>query len=93
MTEEHLQALLSSAEAGKKDKEGFQPLPDGRHLTLYCAASGVNLSVSRVSAVKRDGALVHARTVKGELYILAMEDLFAGAIESVQAQARKAGFV
>ncbi|MCA9593083.1 MAG: hypothetical protein KC776_07225 [Myxococcales bacterium] len=93
MTEDHLASLLSLAEAAKKDKEGFQALPDGRHMTLYAAFNGASLTVSRVSAIKRDGELVQARTVKGEVYLLAVADLFAGAVESATVSARKAGFV
>lgn len=93
MTDEHLQALLGAAEAVKKDKEGFQALAEGRHLTLYAASSGVSLTVSRIAALKRDGGLVHARTAKGELYVLAIEDVFAGAVDLAQTSTRRAGFV
>jgi hypothetical protein len=93
MTEDHLAALLSLSEAGKKDKEGFQTLPDGRHMTLYAAFNGASLTVSRISALKRDGDLVHARTIKDEVYLLAVSDLFAGAVEASGKSTRKAGFV
>lgn len=93
MTEEHLAALLATAEAGKKDKEGYQNLPEGRHVTLYVAFGGANLSVSRISGLKRAGDLVYARTVKGEEYLLSLADLYAGAVEPQANAARKAGFV
>ncbi|MFO0569294.1 MAG: hypothetical protein U0263_26790 [Polyangiaceae bacterium] len=93
MTEDHLSALLQACEAGKKDKEGWFHLPEGRHLTLYAAFNGAALNVARISDLKKDGELVHARTVKGETYLLALSDLFAGAVEASPAQARKAGFV
>ncbi len=93
MTDDHLSALLALCEAGKKDKEGWFHLPEGRHLTLYAAFNGASLSVSRVADLKRDGELVMARTVKGETYMLAISDLFAGAVEASPAQSRKAGFV
>ncbi|MEZ4223798.1 MAG: hypothetical protein R3B13_22810 [Polyangiaceae bacterium] len=93
MTDDHFASLMAAAGAGKKDKEGWQELPDSRHMTLYGACNGVSLTVSRVCAVKRDGDLIHARTVKGETYVLALDLLFAGAAESDQSSKRKAGFV
>jgi hypothetical protein len=93
MTDEHLSALLALCEAGKKDKEGWFHLPEGRHLTLYGAFNGASLNVSRIADVRRDGELVAVRTVKGETFLLALADLFAGAVEASPAQSRKAGFV
>jgi len=93
MTDDHLSALLALCEAGKKDKEGWFHLPEGRHLTLYAAFNGASLNVARIADLKRDGDLVMARTVKGETYLLALSDVFAGAVEASAAQARKAGFV
>jgi hypothetical protein len=48
--------------------------------------------VSRIEAVRVDGSLVAARTVRGEEYLLALEDLFAGAVEPQAQGARRAGF-
>ena len=92
MTEEHLASLLSSAQA-KKDGEGWHVAADGRHVTLYAAANGASLNVGRVEALRRDGALLQARTVKGEVFLLALEDVFAAAVEAAPTGARKAGFV
>lgn len=92
MTEEHLASLLGSAKA-KKDGDGWLVPADGRHWTLYVAASGASMNVSRVEALKSEGALLHARTVKGEIFVLAREDVFAGALEAPAAGGRKAGFV
>lgn len=92
MTDDHLGALLSTSEA-KKDKEGWFNLPEGRHLTLHAAFNGASLSVGRVTSIKRDGELIQARTVKGETYILALTDLYAGAVEAPASGSRKAGFV
>jgi len=91
MTEEHLSALLSAAEA-KKDDKGWVAGADGRLLTLYVAYGGAALTVGRVEAVRVDGKLVHARTNRGELYVLALTDVYAGAIEGATATSRKAGF-
>jgi len=87
-----LSALLAAAGA-KKDSEGWVKAPDGRHLTLHAAFNGVGLTVSRVGAVRVEGALLHARTTKGDLFILAMSDVFAGAVEGASTSGRKAGFV
>ena len=91
MTEEHLSALLSAAEA-KKDDKGWVGAADGRLFTLYVASGGAGLTVGRVEALKIDGKLVHARTNRGELYLLFLGDIYAGAIEGPTATSRKAGF-
>lgn len=92
MTEEHLSALLSAADA-KKDDEGWSTTPEGRNMTLYVACNGANLTVSRVEALRVKGALLEARTVRGERYLLALEDVYAGAVDGPKAAGRKAGFV
>jgi len=92
MTDDHLGALITASEA-KKEKDGWFALPEGRHLTLHVAFNGAGLNISRVSALKRDGELVHARTVKDEVFIVAISDVFAGAVEAPASSARKAGFV
>jgi hypothetical protein len=91
MTDDHLGALLTVAE-GKKEKDGWFTLPEGRHITLYVAFNGASLSVSKISHVKRDGALLLARTVKEESYILAIDDVYAGSVEAPASSGRKAGF-
>ena len=86
-----LTALLSAAEA-KKDDKGWVGAADGRLFTFYVAYGGAGLTVGRVEAIKVDGKLVHARTNRGELYLLALSDVYAGAIEGPTATSRKAGF-
>ena len=90
MTEEHLQALLAAAEA-KKEERGHS-LPEGRSLTLYVASNGANLTVSRISTVRVDKGLIHARTIKGEYFVIALVDCYAGSLEAPPSGARKAGF-
>jgi hypothetical protein len=92
MTADHLNSLLSAAEAKKDDQGWFRP-PDGRSLTLYVGADGVSLTVGRVEALKVEGDLVKARTVKSEVYIVALQDVFAGAVDAPAGADRKAGFV
>ena len=92
MTEEHLTALLKTAEA-KKDGDGWHALSEGKHMTLYVGSNGASLSVQRVEAVRQEGQIVRARTVRGEVFVLALEDVFAGAVEGAKSSNRKAGFV
>jgi len=90
MTEEHLTALLSAAEA-KTDERGFQRVE--RTLTLYVVSGSASFSVGKVEALRVDRDLLHLRTTKGELYIVLLKDVYAGAIEAPAAGSRKAGFV
>jgi len=93
MTQEHWSALLAVAEAKKQD-QGFLALPEGRALTLYVAANSATLSIARIHQVKLEGALVHARTNKGEHYVVALEDVYAGSVDTPTAStAKKAGFL
>jgi hypothetical protein len=92
MTQEHWAALIEASGA-KKDDGGFLAPPEGKLITLYVASGGATLSVQRIEAVRQDQNLVHARTKKGELFVLALEDVFAGAVEETQGSSRKAGFV
>jgi hypothetical protein len=91
MTEDHFAAIISSAEA-KKDSQGWWVTQEARHLTLYVSSGGSSLTVSRVEAVRLDGALVKARSMRGEIYVLALEDVFAGAVDPQAQGGRRAGF-
>lgn len=92
MTQEHLDALLAAAGAKPRD-DGWKELAAGRHLTLYVAASGVSLTVNRVTALRLEGSLLHARSQRGEVFVLCLADVFAGAVDEPAEQGRKAGFV
>ena len=91
MTEQHLSALLTAAQATKAS-DGWTSASEGRLLTLYVAYNGAGLTVGRIEALRVEGEQVHARTSKGELYILALSDVYAGAVEAATATSRKAGF-
>jgi hypothetical protein len=94
MTDTMLQAILDEVQA--KSEHGERILTDGRRITLYVAHDGVGLTVAKVESVKVGGGLVRAKNDKGELYVLALEDLFAASIDShggASASGRKAGFV
>lgn len=92
MDKAHVKAILATAGA-TDGKDGWVDVPDGKSITLYVAHGGATMQVARTVALKLDGALVFARTAKGETYILAESDLFAGAIEGgTTSTVRKAGF-
>jgi hypothetical protein len=92
MTQEHWAALVEASGA-KKDDKGFLVPPEGKLLTLYVSSGSSTLSVQRIEAVRLEQGLVHARTKKSELFVLALQDVFAGAVEETQGSSRKAGFV
>jgi hypothetical protein len=93
MTLEHWAALIEASGA-KKDDKGYLAPPEGKLLTLYLSSGSSTLSVQRIEAVRQEQGLVHARTKKGEVFVLALADIFAGAVEETQGSStRKAGFV
>ncbi|MGC4094758.1 MAG: hypothetical protein QM756_43935 [Polyangiaceae bacterium] len=91
MTEEHLTALLTTAEA-KRDDQGFTRPAEGRTLTLYVVSGSASLTVSKVEALLVEKGLLKARTTKGETFIVELKDVYAGAVDSNGASVRKAGF-
>jgi hypothetical protein len=92
MTLEHWAALIEASGA-KKDEKGYLATPEGKLLTLYVSSGNSTLSVQRIEALREEKGLVHARTKKGETFVLALQDVFAGAVEETQNSSRKAGFV
>lgn len=91
MTEEHLNALLAAGDA-KKDDQGSMRPAEGRTWTLYVASGSASLTVSKVETLRVDRDLLHAKTGKGELFILSLKDVYAGAIDAPSGGGRKAGF-
>ena len=93
MTHDMLKNVLETAHA--HESEGWSVLSDGRLLTLYAAHDGVPLTVQKVEAVRVAHSIVHARSVKGETFLVALEDIFAAAFDAGQTspQTRKAGFL
>lgn len=92
MTQDHLSLLLEAANA-TQDAQGWQRLPEQHHISLYVASGGGALTVSRVDALRSNGDFLEARTTRGELFVLALEQVFAGAVEGATSAQRKAGFV
>jgi len=91
MTEEHLTAIIGAAEA-KKDSKGWWVMPEGRHITLYASYEGSSLTMGKVDALQMDGPLLKARTVRGDVFVVAQVDVFAGQVEPQPQGARRAGF-
>ncbi len=93
MTNDMLKNVLETAQA--RESDGWSVLSDGRLLTLYAAHDGVPLTVQKIEAVRVAHAVVHARSVKGETFMVAMEDIFAAAFDAgaTSPATRKAGFL
>ncbi|MCS6899131.1 MAG: hypothetical protein RMJ98_13130 [Myxococcales bacterium] len=76
------------------EREGWFEAPEGKTLTLYASRHGASLNASKINAVRFDPELVHARTTRGETYVLYWDDIFAAVVEgTAEASKRKAGFV
>lgn len=94
MSPEHIQEILQICEAGTADDRGFRELPPKTTLTLYLQKNSVGLTIANIEALVVRGHQLHARTQKGDLYLVSLEDVFAANIEG-RAQskgARRAGF-
>jgi hypothetical protein len=76
----------------KKGPEGWQVMPEGRHLTLHVASGTAGLTIGRVERVRVADGIPQARTTKDEVYVVALDQVYAGAAEAPQKGARKAGF-
>jgi hypothetical protein len=92
MTQEHLAALLSAGEA-TKNADGWMALPDTRSMTLYVTGGSSSISIGRVQALRHDGTLLHARTSKGEHFVVSLADAYAGSVDAPSGVAKKAGFL
>ena len=91
MTGDQLAALFKLAEATKGD-DGWSNL--GKHmLTLHTAFNGASLSIARIESVKLSGALLLAKSQRGETHVVILENIFGGTIEPSRETGRKAGFV
>jgi hypothetical protein len=93
MTHDMLKTVLASADT--REEDGWSLLPNGRLLSLYAAHDGVSLTVQKIEAVRLAHGLIHARSHKGEIFLLALEDVFAAAFDAgaESKAARKAGFL
>lgn len=93
MSPEDIQEILKVCEA-TNGENGFRELPQKTTLNLYLAKNGVGLTVNNIEAVALRGHHLQARTQKGDLYMVVLDDVFAANVEG-RAQpkgARRAGF-
>ena len=84
---------MQGDEASAQDKLDKGAKRAAQRIMLYVAHGGVGLTVGQVVALRCDDELLVARTHKGEVYHLAMEDVFAMAAEASTEVERKAGFL
>lgn len=92
MTHAELDAILKTLNA-KADKDGWTTFPEGSSATVHVTKDGASLALSRVEALKVDGALFYARTPKKEVYATLVEHVLAVAFDPGSSQpARRAGF-
>ena len=93
MTPEHLNDILKICEASEGDG-GFRELPPKTTLTLYLSKGGVGLTVPSIEAIAVRGHNLQARTTKGDLYVVSLEDVFAANVEGRMKSKteRRAGF-
>jgi len=93
MTPVHINDILKICEASDGEG-GFRELPQKTTLTLYLSKGGVGLTVSSIEAVALRGHTVQARTTKGDLYVVSLEDVFAANVEGRMKSKteRRAGF-
>lgn len=94
MSPEHLHEIFELCDASPPDERGFRELAQKTTLTLYLAKDSVGLTVTGVEAIALRGHNVQARTTKGDLYILSLDDVFAANIEgrAKPKSERRAGF-
>jgi hypothetical protein len=90
MDESHLKALLDAANV---EQEGdWSVAAEDRTLTLHAASGGVGLNIAKISRLRVTGGLLHAESVRGELFVLKLSEVFAGSVEGAKPHGRKAGF-
>jgi hypothetical protein len=91
MTAHELHNVIELAEA--KPEGDWHKLPEGKTITVHVASGGVGLTVSKVSTLRVAAPQLYLRTSREELFIVALADVFASAIDQAGNHARKAGFV
>jgi hypothetical protein len=81
--------------AGCNGSDGRWTLPEGRTLTLYLSRDGASLQVGKVVEIVSRDTIVEALDNKGELFMLALDDLFAASVsgDARSGPLRKAGFL
>lgn len=91
MKSDQFSAVLKMLPTTEGD-EGWLKVPSDQLLSVYAAHDGVSLHVAKIESLKLEGALLRARTHRGEQYVLVLDDVFALAADAASSVARKAGF-
>lgn len=94
MNQEIFRQMLQLCEASNPESQEFCEFAPKVTATLYAACNGVGLTIPSIEAVALRDNIVQARTVKGDLYVVQLSEIFAVHIEG-KAQPktqRKAGF-
>jgi hypothetical protein len=92
MESAHLKSILTEV-AQASEKDGWFEAPEGKTMSLYASRNGSGVSAQKVTSVRQNGDLVHARTVRGETYVFYLDDLFAMVVDGTnETSKRRAGF-
>jgi hypothetical protein len=94
MTPERLSEVLQMCEAGEAGPDGFREFASKTTLTLYITHGNATIVAQAIEAIVHKGGELRARTAKGEVWFINLEDVFAASVDG-RAQpksARKAGF-
>lgn len=92
MESAHLKAILTDT-AQATEKDGWYETQEGKTMTLYANHNGSGVSAQKVHAVREQGELVHARTTRGETYVMYLSDVYAMVVEGTnETSKRRAGF-
>ncbi len=81
MSPETFAEILSLSGAAASTDGAWRELPPKTTLTLYLARAGVGLNIPSVEAVSLKGLAAQVRTLKGEIYVFELGDVFAVNIE------------
>jgi hypothetical protein len=94
MSPETFAEILTLCDAAAPSEQGLRDLPARTTITMYLSRGGVGLTVASIEALALKGSVVHARTTKGDLYLVELQDVFAANVEGkAQPKAtRRAGF-
>jgi|GEM_PF-1533931 len=90
MDDKHYRALLDAARVTLDGPWAL--LTEDRTVTLHVSSGGVGLNIGKVVRLRLDGTLLQAENSQGELFVVALEDVFAASIDGAKKAARKAGF-
>jgi hypothetical protein len=94
MTPERLSEVLQLCDAGEAADDGFREFGAKTTVTLYVTHGSATLVAGGIEALAHKGGEVRARSAKGEVWFLNLEDIFAASVDGkvTSKTQRKAGF-